>query len=117
MTMQLSGERELALALTGVGRRLEAAGMRFVAEGAHRIEAAAKRIVRVKTGTCRRSIHVEGPTARAGFAEASVGPSVDYAGHLERRYPYMAPAVAEVVAGLPDLEIEVIGAELRQLGI
>jgi hypothetical protein len=117
MTMQLDGTRELAVALTGVGRRLQAAGERFVAEGAHRIEAAAKRIVRVRTGTCRRSIHVEGPVSRAGLVEASVGPSVDYAVHLERRYPFMAPAVDEVLPALPDLEIEVIGAELRQLGL
>lgn len=68
-------------------------------EGAKFIKIMAKGYVRVKTGSCQKSIRVERqpPTTvrvRAGgyITNPETGRKVDYAGHLEKRYPYMKPA-------------------------
>lgn len=75
-----------------------------VAETAYDVEARAKMLAPVRTGTLRRSIHT---VIEHGGLRATVGPSVSYAAFVEfgTRYmaarPYMRPAAALVLRLLP----------------
>lgn len=74
----------------------------------------AKIFVRVKTGACRDSIRVERGGKGLGWRRVSIraggyvvnpdtGRLVDYAAYLEKRYPFMAPAVALIAGELATL--------------
>jgi len=52
------------------------------------VERSAKMIVHVDTGRCRASI-----ATRLVTANAQVGTTVEYAPHLEKRYPFLKPAL------------------------
>ena len=52
------------------------------------VERGAKLLVHVDTGRCRASI-----TTRLTFANAEVGTIVEYAPKLEKRYPFLKPAL------------------------
>ena len=52
------------------------------------VERGAKLLVHVDTGRCRASI-----TTRLTFANAEVGTIVEYAPALEKRYPFLKPAL------------------------
>lgn len=83
---------------------VHAAVRAVVAETAYDVEAKAKAIVPVRTGTPRRSIHT---VIEASGLRAVVGPSVSYSAFVElgTRYmaarPYMRPAAAAVLRLLP----------------
>lgn len=97
------GLRELEAALTRVGRQVEAASRGLATDGAHLVEAAAKRNFEgshkrgephvggdkpnVVTGTLRRSIRSL-PPERAGVGEwvVRVGPTVVYGRRVELGY-------------------------------
>jgi hypothetical protein len=83
-------------------------------ERAHFARDMAQILVRVETGSCRDSIRIErgGKTLawrrisiRAGgyVVNPKTGRLVDYAGYLEKKYPYMTPAVDMIRGDLAEL--------------
>lgn len=125
--VRIIGLHEFEAAMTKMVADVEAVTRAAVVEGAHAIEAAAKKRATgparwrkgvnypreggpgVVTGALRRSIMVVGPlrTGVGGF-RALVGPTVVYGRAIELGhprwqrsggYPYMAPGLADALAG------------------
>lgn len=91
--------RVLSNRLPSIPKALEAAAAREVATAGYDVEARAKQLVPVRTGTLRRSIHTV--ISNNGMT-ATIGPSVDYGLFVEMgthrmpARPYMRPAAAYV---------------------
>lgn len=62
-------------------------------ERGRRVEARAKELVHVDTGRARASIY-EVLTTVDGELSEQIGSNVDYTEFLERRYPFLEPALA-----------------------
>lgn len=89
--------------LVKIENELEPGLQRIFLEHAHIVKNTAKSIVRVDTGTLKKSIRVEHVVSwgkekhiavRSGgyFVNPKTGRLCDYAGYVEQRYPYMRPA-------------------------
>lgn len=112
-------------ALAAMLARVQAAAIPAVARVGNRIVARGMAAAPVRTGTLRRSIHMDGPVGGGGTASAKVGPGVIYARRVElgfmnmtdslgRLYhqpphPYFAPAVYGAVGDAGELISRVIG--------
>ena len=85
----VSGVPEFEAAIGVMKAAVEAATIEAVKQGAALIEAGAKARSsgrpgpNVRSGSHRRSIHVEGPTIGDGQVSAQIGPSMKYSRRLE----------------------------------
>lgn len=82
--------KELAEKFKKSGRTVQDKIDKALYKGGLVVERSAKLMVRVDTGRCRASI-----TTRLTFANAEVGTIVEYAPKLEKRYPFLKPALKE----------------------
>lgn len=78
-------------------------------ESGKRVEAHAKRIVRVDTGRLQRSIHHRVTNRGNRQIGLWIGTDVYYSIYVERRYPYLFPSM--------EYEKPTLFANLRNLGI
>ncbi|MER3407699.1 MAG: hypothetical protein C4345_00720 [Chloroflexota bacterium] len=130
VTVNIKCNRFAQVRAAAGGEKLE----RAVFEGARLVVQGAKRVVPVRTGRLKRSIHVGGYGAEGGFegdtigtdiggnesgpthATLQVGTNVYYAGFVEfgtskmRARPYLRPALDENV----DQVIETIGSAFKR---
>lgn len=90
--MQLKTEiingKELAEKFQKAGREVQDKIDKALMEAGLLVERSAKMIVHVDTGRCRASI-----TTRLVDSDAEVGTIVEYAPALEKRYPFLKPAL------------------------
>ena len=80
--------KELAEKFKKAGRKVQDKIDKALFKGGLLVERSAKMMVRVDTGRCRASI-----TTRLIPANAEVGTIVEYAPKLEKRYPFLKPAL------------------------
>lgn len=81
--------KELAEKFKKAGKEVQSKIDKALMKAGLLVERSAKMIVHVDTGRCRASI----TTRLAGNATAEVGTIVEYAPHLEKRYPFLKPAL------------------------
>ena len=80
--------KELADKFKKAGKKVEDKIDKSLYKAGLLVERAAKLLVHVDTGRCRASI-----TTRLVYANAEVGTIVEYAPALEKRYPFLKPAL------------------------
>jgi len=80
--------KELAERFKASGRTIQDKIDKALYKAGLLVERGAKLLVHVDTGRCRASI-----TTRLTFANAEVGTIVEYAPKLEKRYPFLKPAL------------------------
>lgn len=101
-----TGVTEFIAALGGVMARVDVAQRQFVADTAHKVQAATVVNEPVVSGTLRRSVTVDGPNALGAHGwEALVGPTVIYGRRVELGF-HGADSLGRVYdqAGHPALE-------------
>ena len=98
--LELKGWDELLRKLKKLEGSLEKIGEQAIREVAENIRDTAKRLVRVDTGSLRRSIRLQakssnniGVVAGGKVVNPKTGREVDYALFQELMYPYLRPAV------------------------
>ena len=80
--------KELAERFKNAGKKIQGKIDKALYKAGLLVERSAKLLVHVDTGRCRASI-----TTRLTFANAEVGTIVEYAPKLEKRYPFLKPAL------------------------
>lgn len=83
MAGEIRGMKELKGAFTELGQRMQANAMTAVTLGANAYKNDVQAGAPYKTGTLRRSIHVEPPEQKGGQVIALVGTDLPYARRLE----------------------------------
>lgn len=95
----------LANNLSELKGKVEAEAYEILIKNAELIAGLAQIRVRVKTGALRDSIRVEVVQANSDTQKVAVvagSPTVNYAGIVEAKYPYLAPSFQEVQPQLAD---------------
>lgn len=93
-SIEMEGLNTVVGALEGADRETRRAGSALVRRTAYGVVATAQEFVPVDTGTTKSSIHASAPSGGplAGFSmEAEIGPTTEYAPHLEFGTVNMAP--------------------------
>jgi len=80
--------KELAEKFKSAGKQIKDKIDKALYKAGLLVERSAKLLVHVDTGRCRASI-----TTRLTYADAEVGTIVEYAPALEKRYPFLKPAL------------------------
>ena len=111
MSTHYTDLREFENAVSNINTNLSEWALEILMENAELIQGLAQILVRVRTGALRDSIRVErrGDTIRI----VAGSPTVNYAQIIEAKYPYMAPAFAQVVSQIPDQLRNKIGVEIE----
>jgi len=86
--VEIINGKELAARFKSAGKQIQGRIDKALYKAGLLVERGAKLLVHVDTGRCRASI-----TTRLTYANAEVGTVVEYAPALEKRYPFLRPAL------------------------